>query len=181
MIMQEKDREVNSIDELKIDAMKLQDKDRVLEIYEESIEHDDATYLTKLPTWREWDESHDPNLRFVAKIGERIVGFVVVGKVFTSLCYRGVGEISIYVESTCRYRGVGTRLLEKMITESEQMELHYGCGYHTLQARIFTNNKNSIALHEKVGFRLVGRRERIMQKRGKWRDVYVYERRTNLF
>lgn len=49
-----------------------------------------------------------------------------------------------------------------------------------LQSRIFTNNESSIALHKKMGFRLVGKREKILKKHGVWRDVYVYERRARI-
>jgi phosphinothricin acetyltransferase len=36
----------------------------------------------------------------------------------------------------------------------------------------------SIRLHEVAGFRLVGRRERIAQLDGRWRDTVLYERRV---
>jgi L-amino acid N-acyltransferase YncA len=39
-------------------------------------------------------------------------------------------------------------------------------------------NEESVALHERCGFRVVGIRERIAQKRGEWRDVVLMERRA---
>ena len=48
----------------------------------------------------------------------------------------------------------------------------------TIQAGILAGNDASIALHERCGFRIVGTRERIAQKRGEWRDVVLMERRS---
>lgn len=169
-----------SVDKPRVLPMEDEDSSRVLKIYQESIENDDATYVTEVPAWEEWDASHDKKLRFVAKVEERVVAFVAVGRVFTSPAYRGVGEISIYVESKYRHMGIGTMLLEEVIRESEKLELEEQNGYYTLQARIFTNNIPSIALHKKVGFRFVGMREKILKKDGIWRDVYIYERRSKV-
>jgi L-amino acid N-acyltransferase YncA len=54
-------------------------------------------------------------------------------------------------------------------------------GFWTLQAGIFPENEGSIALHERCGFRLVGTREQVGRtKDGQWRDVMLYERRSQL-
>ena len=57
----------------------------------------------------------------------------------------------------------------------EQSENHI---YRTLQAGIFPENIGSIKLHEKFGFRLVGKREKLGKLKGVWRDVLFYERRS---
>lgn len=51
-------------------------------------------------------------------------------------------------------------------------------GLWTLQAGIFPENIASVALHERCGFRIVGRRERLGQMSGRWRDVLLLERRS---
>ena len=51
-------------------------------------------------------------------------------------------------------------------------------GYWTIQTGIFPENTASIAAHERVGFRIVGRRERIGQLDGVWRDTLFLERRS---
>ena len=43
---------------------------------------------------------------------------------------------------------------------------------------IFPENNASLAVHQACGFRIVGRRERIGQLRGIWRDTYFMERRS---
>jgi phosphinothricin acetyltransferase len=49
-----------------------------------------------------------------------------------------------------------------------------------LEAGIFPENAASIALHKSCGFRVVGRRERIGQMDGVWRDVIFMERRSKI-
>ena len=53
-------------------------------------------------------------------------------------------------------------------------------GVWTIQAGILAGNDASVALHERCGFRVVGIRERIAEKRGEWRDVVLMERRSGL-
>jgi phosphinothricin acetyltransferase len=65
-------------------------------------------------------------------------------------------------------------LLQALVRESEQ------AGIWTLQAGIFPEHEASIALHKRCGFRVVGRRERIGQMHGRWRDVILMERRSQV-
>ena len=51
-------------------------------------------------------------------------------------------------------------------------------GIWTLQTSIFPENEASLALHERVGFRVVGRRERIARLDDDWRDTLLLERRV---
>ena len=51
-------------------------------------------------------------------------------------------------------------------------------GLWTIQTSIFPENAASIALHERLGFREVGRRERIARLHGVWRDTLLLERRS---
>ena len=51
-------------------------------------------------------------------------------------------------------------------------------GIWTIQTSIFPENDASVALHERLGFRVVGRRERIAELDGVWRDTLLLERRA---
>lgn len=68
----------------------------------------------------------------------------------------------------------GLASFETDVPESE------GAGLWTLQAGIFPENVASVTLHEKCGFRVVGRRERLGQLHGVWRDVLLLERRSTV-
>jgi phosphinothricin acetyltransferase len=67
---------------------------------------------------------------------------------------------------------VGAALLGELVRASES------AGVWTLQAGIFPENAASLKLHERCGFRVVGRRERIGRRDGRWRDVVLMERRS---
>ena len=86
--------------------------------------------------------------------------------------YSGVAEVSVYVASRFHRQGIGAALLDALVSASA------AGGFWTLQASIFPENEASIALHRKQGFRIVGRRERIAQLRGIWRDTVLMERRS---
>jgi phosphinothricin acetyltransferase len=70
--------------------------------------------------------------------------------------------------------GVGTTLLERLVTDAEL------AGIWTLQAGIFPENEASLALHRRCGFRVVGVRSSIGRLNGRWRDVVLLERRSEV-
>jgi phosphinothricin acetyltransferase len=53
-------------------------------------------------------------------------------------------------------------------------------GIWTLQAGMFPENENSMRLHQKNGFRIVGTRERIGKMDERWRDTVLLERRSKI-
>jgi len=101
-----------------------------------------------------------------------VIGWAALSPVSRRQVYAGVAEVSVYVDSGARGRGVGKELLEELIRRSE------AAGLWTLQASIFPENVASCHLHELAGFRLLGRRHRIAQHHGVWRDTVIYERRS---
>ncbi len=149
----------------------------VAAIYKEGIETGHATFETSVPTWERWDEAHVDSCRLVAELDDRVVGWAAVSVVSDRCVDGGVGEVSVYVGSTGRGKGVGTLLLSALIDASER------AGFWSLQAGMFPENSGSIALHCKCGFQQVGRRERIGKMdigpmTGEWRDVLLLERRS---
>jgi phosphinothricin acetyltransferase len=147
----------------------------VRRIHQEGIDTGEATFETETePDWESWSGTHLKVGRIVAQEGDRILGWAALTPVSDRCVYGGVAEVSVYVGADARGRGVGSRLLERLIAESE------GGGIWTLQAGIFAENATSIALHEKFGFRVIGRRERLGKLRGRWRDVMLLERRSEV-
>jgi phosphinothricin acetyltransferase len=53
-------------------------------------------------------------------------------------------------------------------------------GIWTLQGSVFLENKASLALCARNGFREVGRREKIGKREGQWRDTILVERRSGV-
>ncbi len=146
----------------------------VRQIYEQGIATRNATFATSAPEWAEWDARHLSACRLVAIAGADVVGWAALSPVSSRHIYRGVQEVSVYIAESARGQGVGLQLLSALVAESERS------GVWTLQAGIFLENAASIRLHEKAGFRIVGRRERIGCLDGQWRDTILMERRSKL-
>lgn len=142
-------------------------------IYEEGIRGGDATFETETPSWEAWDAAH-PVLRFVAERDGSVAGWAALSPASPRHCYRGVGEVSVYVAGDARGAGLGHALLGRLVERSEQ------AGYWTLTAGVFPENEASLRLHEACGFREVGVRERLGESAGVWRDVILLERRSTL-
>ncbi|HEX3745287.1 MAG TPA: GNAT family N-acetyltransferase [Bryobacteraceae bacterium] len=154
----------------------MQDADwlAVREIYGEGIATGNATFQTEAPQWPEWDADHLRHSRLIAQGGGTAGGWAALSAVSRRACYAGVAEVSIYIAAAHRGQGLGRRLLAALIDRSEAH------GIWTLQAGIFPENAASLALHERLGFRQVGVRERIAQRDGIWRDTVLLERRSKV-
>jgi L-amino acid N-acyltransferase YncA len=146
--------------------------DAVRKIYEEGIATGVATFETKVPVWDVWDESHLPMARLVAVSHGAVLGWAALTPVSDRCAYGGVAEVSVYVAAASRGRGVGSLLLGRLVAASE------AAGIWTLQAGIFVENRASIELHRKAGFREIGYREKLGKLNGAWRDVVLLERRS---
>lgn len=155
-----------------IDAMRDGDWEQVRAIYLEGIATGNATFETAAPAWEKWHAVHLDRCRLIARAGETVCGWAALGRISARRVYAGVAEVSLYVAAINRGHGIGRALLERLITESEQS------GIWTLQAGILAENHASLAVHRQCGFRDVGRRERIGQLHGVWRDVLLLERRS---
>ena len=79
-----------------------------------------------------------------------MVGWAALSPVSSRECYAGVAEVGIYVAPDAQGAGVGTVLLQRLVTDAEL------AGIWTLQAGIFPENEVSLALHRRCGFRIVG-------------------------
>jgi len=141
-------------------------------IYEYGIATGHATFQTFAPPWGEWDKAHVKTCRLVAADNGKVFGWAALTAVSGRCVYAGVGEVSVYVDESARGKGVGKALLNELIRESELNN------FWTLQAGIFPENTASIKLHESTGFRIIGKREKIGQMNGVWRDTILLERRS---
>ncbi len=133
-----------------------------------------ATLETEPPDWQSWDAGHLPVPRLVGSRGGSIAGWAALSPVSRRPVYRGVAELSVYVAAAHRGLGVGTALLEALIPASE------AAGLWTLQATVLAQNRVSLALHQRAGFRTVGTRERLGRRAGVWHDSVLLERRSRV-
>ncbi len=146
----------------------------VARIYAEGIAGRNATFETDVPDWERWDASRLAEHRFVATEDDAVLGFAAVTPVSDRCVYGGVVENSVYVAAAAQGRGVGRALLTALVESTE------AAGIWTIQSGIFPENEASLRLHEALGFRVVGRRERLGKLDGVWRDVLLVERRSSI-
>jgi len=156
---------------IEIRAMRADDWPAVEAIYAEGIATRAATFETEPPDYDSFDASHHAEHRLVAVEDGVVVGWVAIAPTSSRACYAGVAESSVYVAKSARGRGIGRALMESLLTSAG------AGGIWTMQAGMFPENAASIALHERLGFRLVGRFERIAQLDGVWRDTVLLELR----
>jgi L-amino acid N-acyltransferase YncA len=146
----------------------------VADIYWEGMRDGLATFETEVPTWTAWDAAHLPGHRLVAEFLDEIVGWAALSPASKRRCYAGVVDNSVYVARDARGHGIGRTLLEALIADAE------AAGIWMIQTSIFPENRASLALHERCGFRVVGTRERIAKRDGVWRDTVFLERRSGV-
>lgn len=156
-----------------IEPMTSPHADAVLEIYAVGIAEGNATFESSAPTWEQFDAGRLAQHRFVALDDAGVVlGWVAASAVSSRPAYAGVVEHSVYVDPAARGTGVARALLDALITSTE------AAGIWTIQSGVFPENRASLALHRRAGFREVGVRERIGRSDGRWRDVVLLERRS---
>ncbi len=155
-----------------LDVLTGRDWDAVRSIYLDGIATGNATFESEAPSWEAWDATHLGAPRLVARVGGAVVGWAALSRVSERPVYAGVAELSIYVRAGMRGRGIGRTLLAALVRASEQ------AGIWTLEAGVFPENRASLALHARCGFRVVGVRERLGRHGGTWRDVVLLERRS---
>ena len=147
----------------------------VSRIFTQGIETGNATYDTSAAVWEDWDAKHLMHSRWVVKSANEgsVLGWAALSPVSSRVVFSGVAELSIYVDTDYLGKGMGNVLMEAVVASSEEN------GIWMLQSGIFPENQASIGMHEKFGFRLVGRRERIgKMANGIWRDIVLLERRS---
>jgi phosphinothricin acetyltransferase len=156
-----------------IREFKPDDWNYVKAIYQQGLDLNIATFQTECPTFDEWDKGHLEDCRFVADYDGKIIAFAVLSPTSKREVYRGVVEVSIYLDLQYTKLGVGTQLINYLIDAAERN------GYWSLYSSVIEENVASIALHKKCGFREIGFRDKIAKDRfGNWHNTILFERRS---
>ncbi len=153
---------------------KLKDLKDITDIYNYAILKTNATFDTKTKTLtdqKKWFKEHGTkNPILVAEHDNKIVGWVALSKYNTKCAYSDTAELSLYVKPEYQRKGIGKKLMGRIIEEGKRV------GLHAIIARITDGNKVSIHLHEMFGFKHVGILEEVGFKFGKRLDVYIMEK-----
>ena len=146
----------------------------IADIYNYEVEHETATF-DLIP--RTLDEQLDwQNARqgafcvFVAELDGQVVGFGALSPYKERAAYRTSVEDSVYVRRDKSRMGIGKAILSHLLESARE------AGFHAVIARITTLSEGSVALHQELGFQLVGIEREIGRKFNKWLDVAVMQR-----
>ena len=97
--------------------------------------------------------------------GEEVVGYAYACEYMERRAYRWAAGVSVYVADGCRGQGHGSALYESLFERLRRQRFQVACAGITLP------NEASVALHESLGFAVVGISPRVGWKHGAWRDV----------
>lgn len=148
----------------------------IRDIYNHAVEHTTAIWnevLIDLDNRRAWLELRRakgfPVL--VAEMDGKVAGYASYGDWRAFDGYRHTVEHSVYVDKDCRGAGIGKRLMLALLERARAGKVH------VMIAAIEAENRASIALHESLGFRLVGIHREVGTKFGRWLDLAAMELR----
>ena len=145
------------------------DAARLADIYAPYVADTAITFATAMPTEAEFAEK-------IARVGTtfpflvceeegRVLGYAYAATYRVREAYRWDVEISIYVDMSCRSRGVGRVLMERLLRCLRAQ------GYQNAYSCITLPNPRSIGLHKHFGFEELGVFPRTGYKLDAWRDV----------
>ena len=159
-----------------IRSAELSDIAAITRIYAHAVLHGTASFELEPPDEAEITQRYTALLsgRFpyiVAEIEGEVAGYAYAGPYRARPAYRFTVEDSIYIDPAMQRRGVGRALLERLLVEAEAE------GFRQMVAVIGDSNQNpSIALHEALGFRMVGTFEAVGYKFGRWLDSVLMQK-----
>lgn len=101
----------------------------------------------------------------VAERDGAVAGFAYGSRHRERAAYRWAADVSVYLDGAAQRQGIGRALYEALFARLRAQRLRVACAGITLP------NAASVALHESLGFELVGVYRDIGWKAGAWRDV----------
>lgn len=141
-------------------------------IYNEGIEDRVATFETRARTALDieaWFSNTLPIIVVTSPCGE-VIAYAAAFPYADRCCYAGIAEFSVYVRRDWRGKGAGAIAMHGL------MEACKSAGLWKLLSRIFPENKASLALIARMGFKEIGVHEKHGKLDGVWRDCVIIER-----
>ncbi|MDD3252757.1 MAG: GNAT family N-acetyltransferase [Lachnospiraceae bacterium] len=152
-----------------------QDMPRLLDIYNYEVLNGVATFDLHAKTMEErmeWFRAHnkDNHPLIVAEIDGCTAGYATLSPYREKEAYAATVELSVYVDTTYRRRGVARRLMADILAEARARK-----DIHTVISVITGDNAASVALHKEFGFEYCGTMKEVGEKFGRLLDVVNYQ------
>jgi phosphinothricin acetyltransferase len=148
-----------------------EDAPAITEIYNQGIEDRVATFETRPRAVSDILPWFERAYAFVTVVdaGVEVVGYAVAHPYADTPWYRGIGAFSVYVRRSHRGRGVGQVAMAALIEASRTD------GLWKLYSRVFPENRASLALMARMGFKEIGVHEKHGKLDGVWKDCINVE------
>ena len=152
------------------------DLSAITEIYVHAVLHGTATFELVPPDLAEMTRRFKALMEggypyFAATLDGEVVGYAYAGAYRPRPAYRFTVENSIYLRPASHRRGIGLRLLHRLIEECEQR------GYRQMIAVIGDSaNAGSVGVHKACGFQMIGTHPDVGLKFGRWLDTVMMQR-----
>ena len=149
----------------------------ILSLYAPYIEKTAITFETEVPSLESFTERIEeiaaqfPYL--LLEVDGKLAGYAYAHRQAERAAFAWNAELSIYLKEGFTGRGLGMplyRLLEELLAMQ---------GYVNFYGVITGSNSVSIAMHEKMGYRIIGRHEHTGFKFGQWHDTVWLHRRMH--
>jgi L-amino acid N-acyltransferase YncA len=133
------------------------------------IEHSTAMWTTRPLTpgdGRAWLEDNlARRSAYVAESSGQVIGYASWSPWHPKDGYRHTVEDSVYLADGHQGHGLGPELLRTLIAAARES------GAHVMMASIEASNARSVALHQRLGFEVVGTAREVGTKFGRWLDL----------
>jgi phosphinothricin acetyltransferase len=158
------------VSELVIRAFAWADVPAITAIYRHYVEHSTATFDLVPPGETAMAEKFGQMLdlghpALVAEEAGLCLGYAYASYYRPRPAYRFTCENSVYCAPQALRRGIGMALMTRIVEQARAF------GFRQMIAVITAEGRDSIRLHEKLGFREVGRHEAVGFKFERWLDI----------
>jgi phosphinothricin acetyltransferase len=162
--------------EVSIRGVRDDDIAAITRIYAEAVAHGTASFELEPPDDAEMTRRYRALIEggfpyIVAELAGTVAGYAYAGPYRARPAYRWTVEDSIYIAPQFHRRGIGARLLARLIADTER------CGFRQMVAVIGDSAQvPSIAVHAAAGFATIGTLRSVGFKHGKWLDTVLMQR-----
>lgn len=164
-----------------IRTARLEDAQKLLEIYAPYVEETAVTFEYDVPTVEEFRGRMERTLNkypyLVAECEGEPVGYAYAGDFHSRAAYAWGVEVSIYVKSDMRRSGIGRALyaeLERILKLQNILNLNACIAYPETEDAHLT--KDSVRFHERLGYQMVGEFHKCGYKFQNWYNMVWMEK-----
>jgi len=158
---------------LTIRPARLEDAKEIARIYNQGVQDRAATFENAYVTPEErylWLLARPEKYPvLVAEVKHTLMGWASLTPYSPRACYKGIAELSIYVERTLRGHGVAHELIKGLQKAAREK------GFHKLIGRIIADNEPARKLCRDTGWKEVGIHEKHGKLADQWHDLVLVE------